>query len=181
MKKKIINGILMVAMLFAATTSFVSCKDNVDDEILPVYAQLTQTKNELSTRISNLEGQISALQSELGTVKADVNTIKGQIATLQDDVNDLKGKLATVESQIATLQGDVKDLQTKLEAIDTRLTTVEENVGKLITLLSEGMITEIAVNQTVNDVFGTMNIPVSMQRFLLLSSATTSRALKSSL
>ena len=159
MKKKIINGILMVAMLFAATTSFVSCKDNVDDEILPVYAQLTQTKNELSTRISNLEGQISALQSELGTVKADVNTIKGQIATLQDDVNDLKGKLATVESQIATLQGDVKDLQTKLEAIDTRLTTVEENVGKLITLLSEGMITEIAVNHTVNDVIGSMNIP----------------------
>ena len=159
MKKKIINGILMVAMLFAATTSFVSCKDNVDDEILPVYAQLTQTKNELSTRISNLEGQISALQSELGTVKADVNTIKGQIATLQDDVNDLKGKLATVESQIATLQGDVRDLQTKLEAIDTRLTTVEENVGKLITLLSEGMITEIAVNHTVNDVIGSMNIP----------------------
>ena len=159
MKKKIINGILMVAMLFAATTSFVSCKDNVDDEILPVYAQLTQTKNELSTRISNLEGQISALQSELGTVKADVNTIKGQIATLQDDVNDLKGKLATVESQIATLQGDVKDLQTKLAAIDTRLTTVEENVGKLISLLSEGMITEIAVNQTVNDVIGTINIP----------------------
>ena len=31
MKKKIINGILLVAMLFAATTSFVSCKDNVDD------------------------------------------------------------------------------------------------------------------------------------------------------
>lgn len=159
MKKKIINGILMVAMLFAATTSFVSCKDNVDDEILPVYAQLTQTKNELSTRISNLEGQITALQSELGNVKADVNTIKGQIATLQDDVNDLKGKLATVESQIATLQGDVNDLKAKMEAIDTRLTTVEENVNKLITLLSEGMITEIAVNHTVNDVIGSMNIP----------------------
>lgn len=159
MKKKIINGILMVAMLFAATTSFVSCKDNVDDEILPVYAQLTQTKNELSTRISNLEGQISALQSELGTVKADVNTIKGQIATLQDDVNDLKGRLATVESQIATLQSDVQTLKDNMADIDARLTTVEENVGKLISLLSEGMITEIAVNQTVNDVIGTINIP----------------------
>ena len=159
MKKKIINGILMVAMLFAATTSFVSCKDNVDDEILPVYAQLTQTKNELSTRISNLEGQISALQSELGNVKADVNTIKGQIATLQDDVNDLKGKLATVEAQIASVAADVETLKTQMADIDARLTVVEENVDKLIALLSEGMITEIAVNQTVNDVFGTMNIP----------------------
>lgn len=88
MKKKIINGILLVAMLFAATTSFVSCKDNVDDDILPVYAQLTKDKNELSTRISNLEGQIASLQSELNNVKGDVTTIKGQIAELQSDVND---------------------------------------------------------------------------------------------
>ena len=102
MKKKIINGILLVAMLFAATTSFVSCKDNVDDEILPVYAQLTQTKNDLSTRISSLEGQIASLQSELNNTKADVTTIKGQIAELQSDVNDLKSRLAAVESQIAT-------------------------------------------------------------------------------
>ena len=85
MKKKIINGILLVAMLFAATTSFVSCKDNVDDEILPVYAQLTQTKNELSGRIATLEGQIGTLQSELNNTKADVTTIKGQIAELQSD------------------------------------------------------------------------------------------------
>ena len=34
MKKKIINGILMAAMLFAGTTSFVSCKDNVDERTL---------------------------------------------------------------------------------------------------------------------------------------------------
>ena len=159
MKKKIINGILLVAMLFAATTSFVSCKDNVDDEILPVYAQLTQTKNELSTRISSLEGQIASLQSELGNVKADVTTIKGQIATLQSDVNDLKSKLATVEGQIATLSADVDNLKNQMNAIDTRLTEVEDNVNKLIALLAEGMITEIAVNHTVNDVIGSINVP----------------------
>ena len=44
MKKKIINGILMTAMLFAGTTSFVSCKDNVDDEITAVYANLARNK-----------------------------------------------------------------------------------------------------------------------------------------
>ncbi len=31
MKKKIINGFLMAALMLTATTSFVSCKDNVDD------------------------------------------------------------------------------------------------------------------------------------------------------
>ena len=159
MKKKIINGILLVAMLFAATTSFVSCKDNVDDEILPVYAQLTQTKNDLSTRISSLEGQIASLQSELNNTKADVTTIKGQIAELQSDVNDLKSRLAAVESQIATLSADVDNIKNDMQAIDARLTLVEEVINKISEFLARGMVTEIAVNQTVNDVIGTINLP----------------------
>jgi len=159
MKKKIINGILLVAMLFAATTSFVSCKDNVDDEILPVYAQLTQTKNDLSTRISSLEGQIASLQSELNNTKADVTTIKGQIAELQSDVNDLKSRLAAVESQIATLSADVDNIKNDMQAIDARLTLVEAVTDKIAEFLSKGMVTEIAVNQTVNDAIGTINLP----------------------
>ena len=159
MKKKIINGILLVAMLFAATTSFVSCKDNVDDEILPVYAQLTKDKNELSTRISSLEGQIASLQSELNNVKADVTTIKGQIAELQSDVNDLKSRLAAVESQIATLSADVDNIKNDMQAIDARLTLVEEVISKITEFLAKGMVTEIAVNQTVNDAIGTINLP----------------------
>ena len=146
-------------MLFAATTSFVSCKDNVDDEILPVYAQLTKDKNELSGRISALEGQIASLQSELNNVKADITTIKGQIADLQKDVNDLKSRLAAVESQIATLSADVDNIKNDMQAIDARLTLVEEVINKITEFLARGMVTEIAVNQTVNDAIGTINLP----------------------
>ena len=159
MKKKIINGILLVAMLFAATTSFVSCKDNVDDEILPVYAQLTKDKNELSGRISALEGQIASLQSDVNNVKGDVTTIKGQIAELQSDVNDLKSRLAAVESQIATLSADVDNIKNDMQAIDARLTLVEEVISKITEFLAKGMVTEIAVNHTVNDAIGTINLP----------------------
>ncbi len=159
MKKKIINGILLVAMLFAATTSFVSCKDNVDDQLVGVYDQLTKDKNELSGRIATLEGQISTLQSELNNTKADVTTIKGQIAELQSDVNDLKGRLAAVESQIATLSADVDNLKNDMAAIDARLTLVEAVTDKIAEFLSKGMVTEIAVNQTVNDAIGTINLP----------------------
>ena len=159
MKKKIINGILLVAMLFAATTSFVSCKDNVDDQLVGVYDQLTKDKNELSGRIATLEGQIGTLQSELNNTKADVTTIKGQIAELQSDVNDLKGRLAAVESQIATLSADVDTLKNDMAIIDARLTAVEDVVGKLIEVLGKGLITEIAVNHTVNDLIGSINVP----------------------
>ena len=45
MKKKFINGFLMVAMVFATTSSFVSCKDNIDDDLSDVYAQLSTTRS----------------------------------------------------------------------------------------------------------------------------------------
>ena len=60
MKKKIINGILMSALLLAGTTSFVSCKDNVDDVETGIRFDMgTMNKQiaELETRIAILEAQ----------------------------------------------------------------------------------------------------------------------------
>ena len=47
MKKKIINGILMVALLAATTTSFVSCKDNDEDVKTDLIAQLNKKAADL--------------------------------------------------------------------------------------------------------------------------------------
>ena len=55
MKKKIINGILLVAMLFATSSTFVSCKDNDAD-----------SNTELLGKIANLEQQIKNLQLQAG-------------------------------------------------------------------------------------------------------------------
>ena len=47
MKKKIINGILMVALVAATATSFVSCKDNSEDVKTELIAELTQQATNL--------------------------------------------------------------------------------------------------------------------------------------
>ena len=47
MKKKIINGILMVALLAATSTSFVSCKDNDEDVRTDLTAQIADLDNRL--------------------------------------------------------------------------------------------------------------------------------------
>ena len=51
MKKKIINGILLVALVFAASSAFVSCKDNDSD-----------VKTELYAKIADLQQQINDLK-----------------------------------------------------------------------------------------------------------------------
>ena len=54
MKKKIVNGILLVAILFAATSAFVSCKDTDSD----VQAELLAKIAALQTQLDNLKGQV---------------------------------------------------------------------------------------------------------------------------
>ncbi len=54
MKKKIINGILLVAMLFAATSAFVSCKDTDADYKSETDAKIAALQNQLD----NLRGQV---------------------------------------------------------------------------------------------------------------------------
>ena len=55
MKKKIINGILLVALLVAASSAFVSCKDNDAD-----------SQTELLGKIANLQSQIDNLKGIVG-------------------------------------------------------------------------------------------------------------------
>ena len=55
MKKKIINGILLVAVLVAASSAFVSCKDNDAD-----------SQTELLGKIANLQTQIDNLKLQAG-------------------------------------------------------------------------------------------------------------------
>lgn len=97
MKKKIINGILLVAMLFATTSAFVSCKDTDADyksEMDAKYAQLEKKLADLQTLVGNIKGcdcadKIAALQAAIDAIK--VPSLDGYLKTadLPDAVKDL--------------------------------------------------------------------------------------------
>ena len=75
MKKKFINGFLMVALLFAATSSFVSCKDNIDDDISPIYNALAQRSADLQAQIDSLKKVISDNEAKLNNLIVRFDTI----------------------------------------------------------------------------------------------------------
>ena len=59
MKKKFINGMLVVAMIFAAMGTFVSCKDH-DEEMYSELKELDgKMKQELLDQIATLKGELS--------------------------------------------------------------------------------------------------------------------------
>ena len=74
MKKKIINGILMVALVAATSTSFVSCKDNDEDVRTDLIYKLDQEKAQLQ------KDYIQADKDLMTAIKTDINDPNSELA-----------------------------------------------------------------------------------------------------
>ena len=110
MKKKIINGILMVALLAATTTSFVSCKDNDEDVKTDLIAQLNKKAGDLETAYKQADADLNnAIQAQLANKadKQDLDDFKQKVA----DEYVTKTELATTLADYATK--DYVDAETK--------------------------------------------------------------------
>ena len=161
MKKKIINGILMVAMLFAATTSFVSCKDNVDDELIPVYAELAKQKNDLAAQITSIQNQINDLKAmgdqieknrvAIQNLENTVDGLQSQLDTINNQISTLSADVDTIKAQLDDMEDDIEDLQLAVTALADEILALHEKIDKLIT--------GIAINHTLNNVTGSVNLP----------------------
>lgn len=152
MKKKIINGILMVALLAATSTSFVSCKDNDEDVKTDLTAQLQKLNGDYQAADALLN---SAIQAQLAN-KADKSALEafqqavadGYVTKAEfepfktkvtDDIADIYSKLsdttnpASVASRLAALDTDVQGIQADLKTINTRLEAIEDALKNFIT------------------------------------------------
>ena len=120
MKKKIINGILLVAMLFATTSAFVSCKDTDADY-----------KTDTDARIAKLQSDLASLQTLVSTIKScncDMASVNNKLAALEAAINAIS---------IPSLDGYVKteDLPTAVQGLLVNYYTnaqVEDAIAKAL-------------------------------------------------
>ena len=143
MKKKIINGILMSALLLAGTTSFVSCKDNVDD----VETGIRFDMGTMNKQIAELETRIAILEAQ----DMDVAKLKEELQALKDEV----AKLKTDKADQAYVDEQIKGLQDQIDAL-------AELIGKA----SSQMVTGVVIQETLDCVVGTINLPGFNPAFL---------------
>ena len=108
MKKKIINGFLMVALLAATSTSFVSCKDNSEDVRTDILAQIADLDIDYATADAKLKSEI---QTELNNKvnKTDLATTLADYAKLTDLNNyptkvEMNNAITTALTDYATKQ-----------------------------------------------------------------------------
>ena len=185
MKKKFINGFLMVAMLFATTSSFVSCKDNVDDDLSDVYANLGKKSSELQDKITSVQND---LQNQIKNIKpviyeygdtiinniteiiqVNVDSICNDYNTKIDNINQ---NLEVINQQITNQTLAIDEINNALKDIDVRINNVGDSVnilwarvdsviGILDAFVDGNLITGVQVNTTRNDVLGIINTPVA--------------------
>ena len=178
MKKKFINGFLMVAFLFAATSSFVSCKDNIDDELPPVYNALAQRTNDLQEKIDSLKKVIENQQYVINNYNTYIDTtinnyfldIDTTIINQITKIYQIDSSLHVVDSSITVINYNIDSINNVLNILENRIEGVSDSVNtlwdkvneltkKLEDLLNGGLITGVKINATRNDVFGIFNMP----------------------
>lgn len=167
----------MVAMIFATTSSFVSCKDNVDDDLSDVYANLSKRSTTLQDRINDLQTQINNIEPEvIQNIYNYGDTIIQQITqrfdtTIVQQVEDLSDEIQIINENITNMTLEVDEINNKLDNIDNRINIVGDSVNVLwarvdsILGILDGMvdgnfITSVKVDATRNDVFGIINTPL---------------------
>ena len=90
MKKKIINGIMMVALVAATSTSFVSCKDTNED----VRVEMNQANKNLLEQLEDLKAkygkEIPAIDQKVTNLETQVKNHAKDIAELQKEIDELE-------------------------------------------------------------------------------------------
>jgi len=189
MKKKFINGFLMVALLFAATSSFVSCKDNIDDDISPIYNALAQRSAELQQKIDSLkqvienhEYTITNITNYIDSSKhyhngdttiinyGDTTIIYYGDTTIINQIIRYDTTLNIINQQIINQTLAIDSINNVLNFIDDRINGLSDSVKilwnqvelilqKLEGLVQGNFITSVSIDGTRNDVFGILNLP----------------------
>ena len=162
MKKKIINGFLMAAMLLTATTSFVSCKDNVDDELVLVYKDLAKVENDLKARLSELEGKLATLQTQVDKNTTDIANLKTEMEKVQTEITNIKTQLVEINAKIDALDSRVTVVEEELKKLTERVDNLEKEMAEMENRIYEAIkqiVTDVTVNNTINRVIGTWNTP----------------------
>ena len=179
MKKKFINGFLMVALLFAATSSFVSCKDNIDDDLSDVYYQLGKKCTDLQQKIDSLKQEIDSKQptiNEYNTyIDTTINNYFNEYNTYIDttviiQVNKYDSILKVINKQITNQALAIDTINAKLNLIDNRINGLSDSVRilwgkvdlilqKLEELINGNFITGVSIEGTRNDVLGVVALP----------------------
>lgn len=172
MKRKIVNGLLLMAFTVSSVSSFVACKDYDEDVYVDVKTRIDKEatlREALQTQVDNLEalvksmetckcelkGYLTAEQANLDQylTKAEAATkymteeqVKAYVKS-QPEYTDYSSRISAIEASIATLQSAINTINSKLGQVDVNTQEIAKQAGQISALNT----TLLAVQSTANE------------------------------
>ena len=184
MKKKIINGILMVALVAATATSFVSCKDNSEDVRNDLIAEMGKQAKDLkaawqkddadlnaaiTAAYQNADTEVQRLAKEYTDAReaAVKDWVNGEGYLKRTEFNDsltnndafkaVVEKLNKAADDITGLQDKVNDPEKGIDAINNQLDEIEDQIDEIVETL-KNLVTSVTVNATANSILSNSKV-----------------------
>ena len=187
MKKKIINGILMVALVAATSTSFVSCKDNSEDVKTDLVAALNKQAQDLTAAYQAADQQLEtnlqnwvvaqgyATKAQLADSIKDVrkwvndnyvthdslnsykNEVAAQFVEVGKRIDTLGLKIDTLKADVAQLKLDVDTLKNRMNAAEDSIKVLRQDITNIVETLKK-MVTSVTVNATSTNILANSKV-----------------------
>jgi hypothetical protein len=172
-------------MLFATTSSFVSCKDNVDDDLSDVYNNLGKKSSELQDKINSVQNDLQKQIDEIEPYIINqgdtiINNITEIIKVNVDSIcNDYNTKIETLNQELEIINKQITNQTLAIDSINNALAIIDgriNNVGDSVNILwarvdsivgildamvDGNLITGVDIETTRNDVLGIINTPIA--------------------
>ena len=132
MKRKLLNGLLALAVTVAGAGAFSSCKDTNEDMIAQAEKDL---RTELEQKVKTLQEALDALDaSHKAALEACKKECEQKLTELKQQLTDAKKELNDAikanADNIADLQNRVKKLDDQMKDVLQRLATVKGDLEK---------------------------------------------------
>ena len=104
----------------------------------PTYSELQLQVSQLQSNVSSLTAQLNSLQNQLNTIQANntnlqaqVNNLTSEKAALQVQVNNLQGNNSALQAQLSILNGNSTGLQSQLNSLQAEKAALQSQVSSL--------------------------------------------------
>lgn len=136
----------------------------MDDELVAVYAQLAKQKADLQAQIDSYQTQIDALKQKDQLQDAAIDNLQDEIDDLQDQLDAINSQIAEQSAAIDEIKNRLDEVETDIDQLGETIHNLEARVGEIEKAIEElnKQITGIKINQTINNVTGTINLPGGM-------------------
>lgn len=168
MRKRSLKLLVLLAVICAAASSFVSCKDSYSDDYAPIQHDVDVLNQTLKEVVDKQEAILDGVSDSLKETRTNIQTqINNTKTELTNTIGGMKTEIYTVIDtvklkayylKVDSLYERVATLETEYQELNTSITMINDTLAKYRGEINDLLGKYLALNTTMNDVLGRLKI-----------------------